>query len=89
MTKVRDGTLYLLLDNQTYVPERQKQQRYTRLVMQALNQSGVDYISQLNLDFDPSYEKLTLHTLSILREGNASINFQLQGYRLSKANLTS
>jgi hypothetical protein len=69
MTKVRDGTLYLLLDNQTYVPERQKQQRYTRLVMQALNQSGVDYISQLNLGFDPSYEKLTLHTLSILREG--------------------
>ncbi|MBL1386709.1 MAG: DUF3857 domain-containing transglutaminase family protein [Colwellia sp.] len=69
MAKVRDGTLYLLLDNQTYVPERQKQQRYTRLVMQALNQSGVDYISQLSLDFDPSYQTLTLHTLSIIRDG--------------------
>ena len=69
MAKVRDGTLYLLLDNQTYVPERQKQQRYTRLVMQALNQSGVDYISQLSLNFDPSYQTLTLHTLSIIRDG--------------------
>ncbi|MEM5479143.1 hypothetical protein WNY97_04865 [Pseudoalteromonas fuliginea] len=39
ITKVRDGTLYLLLDNQSYIPSRQKQQRYTRLVMKALNQS--------------------------------------------------
>ncbi|WP_231613033.1 DUF3857 domain-containing protein [Pseudoalteromonas sp. NZS127_1] len=67
ITKVRDGTLYLLLDNQSYIPSRQKQQRYTRLVMQAQNQSGVDYISQLNLDFDPSYESLTLNSLTIIR----------------------
>ncbi|MBH0036596.1 DUF3857 domain-containing transglutaminase family protein [Pseudoalteromonas sp. NZS71_1] len=67
ITKVRDGTLYLLLDNQSYIPSRQKQQRYTRLVMKALNQSGVDYISQLNLDFDPSYESLTLNSLTIIR----------------------
>ena len=67
MTKVRDGTLYLLLDNQSYVPNNHKQQRYTRLVMQAQNQSGVDYISQLNLDFDPSYESLTLNSLTIIR----------------------
>ena len=67
MTKVSDGTLYLLLDNQSYVPNNHKQQRYTRLVMKALNQSGVDYISQLNLDFDPSYESLTLNSLTIIR----------------------
>ena len=35
--------------------------------MKALNQSGVDYISQLNLYFDPSYESLTLNSLTIIR----------------------
>ncbi len=67
LEKVRDGTLYLLLDNQIYVPNRQKQQRYTRLAMKAINQSGVDYISQLSLDFDPSYESLILNSLTIIR----------------------
>jgi hypothetical protein len=66
--KIQDGTLYRLIDNQTFVPNNQKQQRHTRMVMQAINQSGVDYISQLSIDFDPSYQTLTLNSLAIIRK---------------------
>ncbi|MGS0498476.1 DUF3857 domain-containing transglutaminase family protein [Pseudoalteromonas mariniglutinosa] len=67
--KIADGTYYLLLDTQIKVTEQQPSQRYTRTVMQAVNQSGIDYISQLNIDFDPSYQTLELNGLGIIRDG--------------------
>ena len=67
--KIADGTYYLLLDTQIKVAEQAPSKRYTRTVMQAVNQTGIDYISQLNLDFDPSYQTLTLNGLGIIRDG--------------------
>lgn len=67
--KILDGTYYLLLDTQIKVSAQQPSQRYTRTVMQAVNQTGIDYISQLNLDFDPSYQTLTLNGLGVIRDG--------------------
>lgn len=66
---IKDGTFYLMLDTQFKVTEQAPQQRFTRTVMQAANQSGVDYISQLNIDFDPSYQSLSLNSLGIIRNG--------------------
>ena len=67
--KIADGTYYLLLDTQIKVAEQAPSKRYTRTVMQAVNQTGIDSISQLNLDFDPSYQTLTLNGLGIIRDG--------------------
>lgn len=67
--KIADGTYYLLLDTQIKVSTTQPTQRFTRTVMQAVNQTGIDYISQLNLEFDPSYETLVLNSLGIIRDG--------------------
>ena len=67
--QIRDGTFYLMLDTQLQVSEQAPQQRFNRTVMQAVNQSGVDYISQLNIDFDPNYQSLTLNSLGIIRDG--------------------
>ncbi|MEM5549204.1 DUF3857 domain-containing transglutaminase family protein [Pseudoalteromonas neustonica] len=69
VNQIIDGTYYLLLDTQINVSQQQPTQRYTRTVMQAVNQSGIDYISQLNLDFDPSYQTLTLNGLGLIRDG--------------------
>ena len=67
--QIRDGTFYLMLDTQLQGSEQAPQQRFNRTVMQAVNQSGVDYISQLNIDFDPNYQSLTLNSLGIIRDG--------------------
>ncbi|MGR3980474.1 DUF3857 domain-containing transglutaminase family protein [Pseudoalteromonas sp. 1181_04] len=69
VNQIVDGTYYRLLDTQIKVSAQHPQQRYTRTVMQAVNQTGIDYISQLNLDFDPSYQTLTLNSLGLIRDG--------------------
>jgi hypothetical protein len=43
--------------------------RYNRTVRKVLSTSGVQNASELSLDFDPSFETLTIHEVTILRDG--------------------
>ncbi|MBB5350228.1 hypothetical protein HNR46_000452 [Haloferula luteola] len=62
-----DGSLhYYLVDLQRHLEEAQ---RYERYVVGLLNESGVEEYSQLTFEFQPEYEVLELHELSILRDG--------------------
>jgi hypothetical protein len=44
---------------------------YHRTVRKVLSPSGVQNASELQLDFDPSFEKLTIHEISLIRDGVA------------------
>lgn len=63
-----DGVAYLLIDRQFLVAEG-GQQTFAHFAEQAVNTSGVGEISNLSIQFDPLYEKLTLHKLLIHRDG--------------------
>jgi transglutaminase-like putative cysteine protease len=65
--EITDGVFYQLLDSQRKVSATEKVAWYSRYIETVVNQAGVDYSSQINLDFDPSYQKLTLNTLFIIR----------------------
>jgi len=67
--EINDGVFYQLLDSQRKVSASEKIVSYSRYVETVANQAGVDYTSQINLDFDPSYQKLALNTLFIVRKG--------------------
>jgi hypothetical protein len=67
--EVNNGIFYQLLDSQRKVSATEKVVSYSRYIETVVNQAGVDYISQINLDFDPSYQKLALNTLFIIRKG--------------------
>jgi transglutaminase-like putative cysteine protease len=67
--EINDGVFYQLLDSQRKVSDTEKIVSYSRYVETVVNQAGVDYASQINLDFDPSYQKLALNTLFIFRKG--------------------
>ncbi|TWX47412.1 DUF3857 domain-containing protein [Colwellia hornerae] len=67
--EITDGVFYQLLDSQRKVSETEKIAWYSRYVQTVTNQAGVDYISQINLDFDPTYRKQVLNTLFIIRDG--------------------
>lgn len=43
--------------------------QYFRTVRKVLSPSGVQNASELSLDFDPSFEKLTIHEVSVIRGG--------------------
>lgn len=67
--EVSDGVHYHMVDNQIQVTKSGERTSYSRYVETIINQSGLDSSSQLNLKFDPSYQKIVLHSLYILRDG--------------------
>lgn len=44
---------------------------YFRTVRKVLSPSGVQNASELELDFDPSFERLTIHEITLIRDGVA------------------
>lgn len=70
--QVSRGVYYLLADNQVKVSDAQKT-TYRHYTIKALNVQGLDQLGHVEIWFDPSYQKLTLHSVSIYR-GNKVIN---------------
>src|SRR5436190_2020381 len=66
------GTVCLLNDRQTRVSPSGVE-RYYRQVNKVLNATGLDDVSQLELEFEPSYQKLIIHHVWI-RRGESTIN---------------
>jgi transglutaminase-like putative cysteine protease len=62
---VRWGIYDLLSDHQV----RSGESQYFRIVRNVLSPSGVQNASELELDFDPSFERLVLHHVQIVRGG--------------------
>jgi len=67
--EITDGVFYQLLDTQKKVATTEPIVSHYRYIMTVTNKAGVDYSSQINLDFDPSYQKIVLNGLFIIREG--------------------
>ncbi len=60
------GYQYLLLDNQENISQ---QTDYWHFAVKVTNSEGVQSMSNISVDFDPSYQKLTFHEISVYREG--------------------
>jgi len=67
-SNVRWGIYDILEDHQVRVADRTTS-HFHRTVRKVLSPSGVQNASELSLDFDPSYERLTLHAITIVRDG--------------------
>lgn len=63
-----NGTYYLLYDRQINALAKETEY-YRRYALQLLNTSAVEDNSQIQIDYDPSYERLQLHTLNVVRDG--------------------
>lgn len=69
--EITNGVFYQLLDNQLRIEKGGFRSAYTRYIETVVNQTGVEESSQINLDFDPSYQKLILNSLTVIRDGKA------------------
>ncbi|GAC21779.1 DUF3857 domain-containing transglutaminase family protein [Paraglaciecola arctica] len=67
--EVSNGLHYHMVDNQIQVTKTGERTAYTRYVETIVNQSGLESSSQLNFNFDPSYQRFALNSLFILRDG--------------------
>ena len=64
----RGNIAYVLHDQQVRV-EAQGSVVFLHSVRRALNGRGVEQVAHVTINFDPSYQKLTLHTLNVIRDG--------------------
>lgn len=65
---LQSSVIYLLLENQIHVTSSTIE-RYHRRVQKVLTASGLNDVSQLEFDFEPSYQELQIHHIRILRGG--------------------
>ena len=71
---VRWGLYDLLNDHQ--VRAGASASHYYRTVRKVLSPSGVQNASELSLDFDPTFERLTIHEVKVFRDGVALDAFE-------------
>lgn len=67
--EISNGVFYHLIDLQFKVNPAGERAIYSRYVEEVTNQTGVDYNSQLNMSFDPSYQQVWLNSLYLIRDG--------------------
>ena len=64
--QVTDGFYCLLYDKQCNLSDSTV---YTHIVIKILNNTGVQSKSEVKIDFDPSYESLSVHKMEVFRNG--------------------
>jgi hypothetical protein len=57
---------FLLIDCQEFWPEQTK---YYHIAIKAFTQAGVEAIAQLEIDFEPAFQKLIVHEIKVYRNG--------------------
>jgi len=68
--QISEGVHYLLSDMQQRVSKTDRTS-FRRSVATALNERGVESLGHVEVGFDPSYQTLMLHTVTIHRDGRA------------------
>ena len=63
-----DGYLNLVYEEQISVEPRAI---YTRKIVKVLTEAGVQNVSEISVDYDPTYQQLIFHTVRIIRSNKA------------------
>lgn len=66
--QISDGVYYLLSDTQIRI-EGSGKSVYRHLAMKAVTESGVQTTANVEIGFDPSYQRLSLHAINVIRDG--------------------
>lgn len=64
---IESGNYYLLVDNQLKVDEINPKVSFSRVQQLVVNQRGLEHNSAIEVDFDPLYESLVFHSITIVR----------------------
>ncbi|WP_119969305.1 DUF3857 domain-containing protein [Shewanella japonica] len=67
-TELSDGVYHVILDNQIKVSDSDTL-KFSRYVTKAVTAKGLEYVSQISIDFDPTYEKIAFHGITLHRDG--------------------
>lgn len=74
-----DGYVDIAAERQYHIPS---QSTYNRNVKRVLNDAGVQNSSDISVSFDPSFSRLTFHTINIIRGGKAINCLDLKQFKM-------
>ncbi|WP_431049568.1 DUF3857 domain-containing transglutaminase family protein [Roseateles sp. L2-2] len=63
------GMDYLLADSQTRVAPDGTRQNFRHFAMRVRTTKGLDHAGQVDIEWDPTYQRLQLHQIRVLRDG--------------------
>ena len=84
--EITEGTLTLLADYQTNVF---KEEVYFRFVTKITDKAGVQSSSNINAVYDPLYQKLTFHSINIIRDGKVINKLNPNHFQVIKRELNA
>ena len=73
------GYYYLLLDDQYNISNAAYYERFTYKIT---TKSGIQEMSDINIEFDPEYQKVIIHKLDIIRDGKTLNRLDLKDFRI-------
>ena len=76
------GTVYLLVDRQENL---ERSAFYYHEVQKITSENGLRNAASISFSFDPAFEKLTLHSIQLIRDGTASNRLDRSRIRLSQS----
>lgn len=75
------GVEFVLLDHQVALEGRDRV-RYYRYAARAATLQGVEELAHVEVQFDPSYQTLTLHAINVIRDGRVLPRLQAGAVRI-------
>jgi transglutaminase-like putative cysteine protease len=78
--QISDGFYYKLSESQSHV---EKKQYYIKEIRKIVSSEGVQSASEVSATFYPSYEKLTFHTLNVIRKGQIINKLDSKTFKIS------
>ena len=83
---IQDGVLTLLFEKQI---NDIQQKVFYRNVIKVTENAGVQSGSSINITYDPSYQKLEIHQINVIREGKKIEKLSLSDFQLIRKELNS
>ncbi|MBD1363323.1 DUF3857 domain-containing protein [Mucilaginibacter sp. ZT4R22] len=79
LRQVENGFFYQLFEEQIHV---EKQADYKRVIREIVSSAGIQNGSEISISFNPSYERLDIHDITVWRNGRASSRLNLKSFKV-------
>ena len=79
LREVNDGYYLTLYDRQL---NAEKEAEYTHIIYRVISDAGVQEASTFSVDFDPSYEQVTIHAITVWRDGKPLERLEKNAFKI-------
>lgn len=72
-----EASVRYILSEQQYNIAQEKMSRFSRISMQPINENGLEHVAEISISFNPEFEELQLHEITVSRNNSSSSRLEL------------